>query len=334
MFSHTLPGLPAPVPAFAWPLGSTATILIAGGVLWALLLVFAKSTRAGTIALATTKEAMRQPVFSILLVLSILIICVNYYVPFFSLGEDTKMFIDCGLATILFSTLLLSIWTASISVAEEIEGKTAMTLLSKPITRRQFVVGKYVGITHAALIMIFATGLIFFVLTYFKFGYDQREAGRAQPDKYVLKEVSWLPEGRMMPWPEQERWNVAEKILPVLALIFMEVAVMTALSVAISTRLPMLVNLVSCFGIFVVGHLTPVLVASTLQAEILAPVRFMANLIATILPKLDNFNMSAAVAAGKEIPLSYLGVSTAYCAVYVAAAILLAFLMFEDRDLA
>jgi ABC-type transport system involved in multi-copper enzyme maturation permease subunit len=331
MFSSAFAGIPALASA---ALLSTSTILIAAGVLWALVLVFGKSTRAGTIALATTKEAMRQPVFSILLVLSILIICINYYVPFFSLGEDTKMFIDCGLATILFSTLLLSIWTASISVAEEIEGKTAMTLLSKPITRRQFVVGKYVGITHAALIMIFATGPTLVVLTYFKFGYDQREAGRTQPDKYTLSEVSWLPEGRLLPVPEEERLSVAVKILPVLALIFMEVSVMTALSVAISTRLPMLVNLVSCFGIFVVGHLTPVLVSSTLQSEILAPVRFMANFIATILPKLENFNMSAAVAAGKEIPLSYLGVSTVYCAVYVAAAILLAFLMFEDRDLA
>ena len=94
----------------------------------------------------------------------------------------------------------------------------------------------------------------------------------------------------------------------------------------------MLINLVSCFGIFVVSHLTPVLVATTFNE--LPPVKFMAQFFATILPKLENFNMSAAVATGKEIPLSYLGVSTVYCAVYVAAAILLAFLMFEDRDLA
>lgn len=332
MAHSIVPWVHAPTIALAWPLSSAATIVIATALLGALLVVFAHYTRAGTIARATTKEAIRQPVFPILLGLAVIVIGGNYYVPFFSLGEDTKMFIDCGLAIILFSTLLLSIWTASISVAEEIEGKTAMTLLSKPITRRQFIVGKYVGIAQAALLMVIAAGVVLFVLTYFKFGYDQRESGRTQPDKYVLTDVSWLPEGRMMPMPEEERWSVAVKILPALSLIFMEVAVMTALSVAISTRLPMLINLVACFGIFVVGHLTPVLVDSTFRE--IAPVRFMANLIATILPKLDNFNMSAAVATGKEIPLSYLGVSTVYCTAYVAAAILLAFLMFEDRDLA
>jgi ABC-type transport system involved in multi-copper enzyme maturation permease subunit len=313
-------------------LNSNAWIMIAVAVLIAALWGFDYLSRAGTIARATMKEAVRQPVFLILLALAVLVIGANYYVPFFSLGEDTKMFIDCGLAIILFSTLLLSVWTASMSVADEIEGKTAMTLLSKPITRRQFVVGKYIGITQAALLMIIVTGVVFFALTYFKFGYDQREAGREQPAEFVWSTVAWLPANLVWPFPEPERLSVASKILPALALIFMEVAVMAALSVAISTRLPMLVNLVACFGIFVVGHLTPVLVASTLQR--FPPVKFMAQFFATILPKLETFNMSAAVATGKEVPLSYLGVSTVYCAVYVAAAILLAFLMFEDRDLA
>ena len=182
--------------------------------------------------------------------------------------------------------------------------------------------------------MIVVAGLVFFVLTYFKFGYDARESGREQPEVYILTSVFWLPEGRLWPSLEPERLGVAVNILPALVLIFMEVAVMAAISVAISTRLPMLINLVGCFGIFVVGHLTPVLVESTKANEQLAPVRFMAQFFGTILPKLETFNMSAAVATGTEIPLSYLGMSTVYCAAYVSAAILLAFLMFEDRDLA
>lgn len=296
-------------------------------VITALLLVD-YLTRAGTIARATTKEALRQPIFLLLLALGILVIGANYYVPFFSLGEDTKMFIDCGLATVLICSLLLSVWTASISVADEIEGKTAMTLLSKPITRRQFVVGKYLGITQAALILILLIGTAFFVLTYYKFGYDAREAGREQPDAYV-----WTTLGSLnIPVPEPERLSVSLKILPALSLIFMEVAVMTAVSVAISTRLPMLMNMVTCFAIFVVSHLTPVLVASTFKG--LPPVRLMAQVLATVLPSLESFNMSAAVATGKDVPVDYLGLCAAYCAAYAAAAVLLGFIMFEDRDLA
>ncbi|REJ94184.1 MAG: ABC transporter permease [Planctomycetota bacterium] len=296
--------------------------------LFALLLLFDYLTRAGTIARATTKEAVRQPVFLLLSVLAILLIGANFYVPFFSLGEDTKMFIDCGLATILITALLLSVWTASMSVADEIEGKTAMTLLSKPITRRQFVFGKYVGIAQAALLLIIVAGAVFVVLTYFKFGYDRKESGQTPPDMYVTTEL-W---GREVPMPEAERLSVASKILPALTLIFMEVAVMTAVSVAISTRLPMLVNIVVCFTIFVIAHLTPVLVESTFAG--LPPVQLLAQLLATVLPNLESFNMSAAVATGVDIPLDYIGLSAAYSVVYIAAAVLLAFILFEDRDLA
>ena len=303
-------------------------ILLGAAVVIGVLLLLSYLTRAGTIARATTKEALRQPVFLLLLAVGVLVIGANYYVPFFSLGEDTKMFIDCGLATILICSLLLSVWTASMSVADEIEGKTAMTLLSKPITRRQFVVGKYLGITQSALVMILVMGAVFFVLTYFKFGYDQRESGKEQPQPWIWADVM----GMQMPTPEPERLSVASKILPALSLIFMEVAVMTAVSVAISTRLSMLMNLVTCFTIFVVGHLTPVLVASTFQT--LPPVRLLAQVAATVLPSLETFNMSAAVSTGKDIPLDYIGLSGVYALAYIGAAVLLGFIMFEDRDLA
>jgi ABC-type transport system involved in multi-copper enzyme maturation permease subunit len=306
---------------YRWILAGTAVLI-------GLFVLFDYLTRAGTISRATTKEALRQPVFLLLLALGILVIGANYYVPFFSLGEDTKMFIDCGLATILICSLLLSVWTASMSVADEIEGKTAMTLLSKPITRRQFVVGKYLGITQAALIMIIIVGVTFFVLTYFKFGYDQRESGKEQPQPWIWADVM----GMQLPTPEPERLSVASKILPALSLIFMEVAVMTAVSVAISTRLPMLMNIVTCFTIFVIGHLTPVLVESTFQG--LPPVQLLAQIFATVLPSLETFNMSAAVATGKDIPLDYIALSGVYCIAYAAAAVLLGFILFEDRDLA
>ena len=200
--------------------------------------------------------------------------------------------------------------------------------MSALITRRQFVIGKYLGITQAALLLILVVGTTFFVLTYFKFGYDAREAGKEQPDAFV-----WAKLGSMdVPVPEPEQLSVAAKILPALSLIFMEVAVMTAVSVAISTRLPMLMNIVTCFAIFVVSHLTPVLVASTFKD--LPPVRLMAQVFATVLPALEIFNMSAAVATGKDVPVAYLGLCAIYCLAYAAAAVLLGFIMFEDRDLA
>lgn len=270
-------------------------------------------TRTGSIARATTKEAVRQPIFLLLMAVGTLVMLANVYIPFFSLGDDTKMYIDCGLATILISSMLVAIWTASLSVAEEIEGKTAMTLLSKPITRREFILGKYLGIAQTTLWMVLYLGTVLISLIFLlKANLDAKEAAA------TVTSV--------------ERLSTALRVLPGLTLVFMEVAVMTAISVAISTRLPMLVNLTTCLAIFVIGHLTPVLVQSALKD--VPFVKFVAQLLATILPALDNYNMSAAIAMDRTIPPDYIGYNALYSLCYVTAIILLAFILFEDRDLA
>jgi ABC-type transport system involved in multi-copper enzyme maturation permease subunit len=303
-----------------------AAIAIAGGVAVVLFVLYDFLTRSGTIARATIKEAVRQPVFILLAIIGSLVIMANYWVPFFTLGDDTRVFIDCGLQTILISSLLLAVWTASISVADEIEGKTAMTLLSKPINRRQFVLGKYMGILQGALLLTVLLGTVLIAATYFKYGYDQKETG--QEVAAYLNWNGWIP--LLVP----ERFAAAAQILPALALIAFEVAAMTAVSVAISTRAPMLVNMVTCFAIFVIGHLTPVLVQSSFEGGALVFVQFVAQLLALVLPTLDHFNMSTAVSTGAVIPLEYLVTTGLYCLAYSAAAVLLAFILFEDRDLA
>src|SRR5205807_5050464 len=99
-----------------------------------------------TIALATAKEAIRQPAFFVLAFIAGASLICSIFVSYFTFGEDIKMYKDTGLTTISFASLLLALLTASSSVAEEIEGKTAITLLSKPITRRQFIMGTLLGI--------------------------------------------------------------------------------------------------------------------------------------------------------------------------------------------
>ncbi|QDT53937.1 ABC-2 family transporter protein [Caulifigura coniformis] len=306
---------------------SSNLILLAGlGVFAILLALFNYGTRAGTIARATWKECLRQPVFSILTAVGVLVVIANMIVPFFAMDDETKMFIDCGLSTILICCLLLAVWTASIAVAEEIEGKTAMTLLSKPINRRQFILGKYFGILQGVLTLLVVLGLVMYVSTYLKFGYDHKEQAKGALEYYVMAEGSSIPK------PEPQRLAAANAIIPGLTLILMEAALMAAVSVAISTRLPMLPNMITCFAIFVIGHLTPVLVAAGRFKLVF--VQFFANLVATLLPALDNLNMSPAISTGKTIPVQYVALNAVYTVAYVAAAILVAFLLFEDRDLA
>jgi len=291
-----------------WKLTLLAVIgVIAAGTL------FCYMTRAGIIARATTKEAVRQPLFSLLMAIALITLVMNTFLPFFSFGEDFKMLMDCGLATILICGLLLAVWTSSTSIADEIEGKTAMTLLSKPINRRQFIVGKYVGILVAVFWLLVPVMVCFLGLIYYKVGYDFRETAAPDPEMAYKLLVTF-------------------KAVPGLILIFCEISVLAALSVAISTRVPMVVNMVTCFTIFVVGHLTSLLVERNVKG--LEMVQFVARLIATGLPNLEHFNTQAAVATGTLVPPVYLASAALYAAAFSAAAILLAFILFEDRDLA
>jgi ABC-type transport system involved in multi-copper enzyme maturation permease subunit len=288
------------------------------------------SLRTGTIARGTLKEAVRQPAFVMTLSLTVLFLIALKYIPFFAGKEETKFYIECSLATILMSGMILGVWLASTSVADEIEGRTAMTLLSKPINRRQFVLGKYLGILQALLILVLVCGAMLYIFTYEKTGYDAREASTGRLEFVFWESVDWLP--FEIPRAVPQRWENAIRVIPGLTLIFMEIAVLTAISVAISTRVPMLVNVMSCLTIFVVGHLTTVLVQSALKGQVF--VTFVARLLSTVLPTLESFNMDAAIATGRTIPPEYIGWSAVYCAAYVSAAILLGFILFEDRDLA
>ncbi len=286
---------------------------IVGLLLLVGLIVFSYTTKAGIIARATTKEAVRQPVFLLCMALAIVILLVNTILPFYSLGEDVKMLKDCSLATILISGLLIAVWTASTSVADEIEGKTAMTLLSKPITRRQFVLGKYIGILQAVLWYMLPLVIVFLGCIYYKVAYDAKESSKELPEL-------------------AQRIAEVTQVVPGLVLLFMEIAVLSGISVAISTRVPMVVNLTTCFAIFVVGHLAGILVR--VGETRLEFVRFMSKLIATAMPGLDVFNISAAVATGDLVPPVYLGYAAIYCGCYCTATVLMAFILFEDRDLA
>ena len=112
----------------------------------------------------------------------------------------------------------------------------------------------------------------------------------------------------------------------------METVVLTAISVAISTRLAMMANLVICTSIYVLGHLVPILANSAVGKN--EYVRFVADVQAAVFPVLENFNISAGISTGHSVPAKYLVLAGSYCILYTAVAMLVALPLFEDRDLA
>src|SRR5204862_6171292 len=78
---------------------------------------------------------------------------VSIFVPYFTFGEDYLMVKQLGYDTIMLAAVLFGTLAASISISEEIEGRSAITVMSKPVSRRQFMLGKFAGIILAALFM-------------------------------------------------------------------------------------------------------------------------------------------------------------------------------------
>ncbi len=279
----------------------------------ALLLQQAVAPRVSAVALATFKNELAQPLFLVLMLLGGLAIVLFVFLPFNTFGEDIKLLKDCGITTIMLLAAFQGVWSASSSISEEIEGRTALTVLSKPIQRRSFIIGKFLGVFWLLFLMFVVLGAVELGAVAYKPIYDAREAS--------LSELTW-----------QQCHLEMISTLPGLAMAFMQAVVLSAISVALATRMPQLANLSICFAIYLVGNLTTSLVSSTQEGfEI---VRFVAQLVATIIPILEHFSMQAAIDSGNPITLSLLSGSLIYCLLYVLLAMFLALLLFEDRDLA
>jgi ABC-type transport system involved in multi-copper enzyme maturation permease subunit len=269
--------------------------------------------KVAAIALSTFKTEVSQPLFLLVTVIGMAFVVASIFIPYNTFGEDIKLYKESGLTLIRVLAIFTAIWAASKSVAEEIEGRTALTVLSKPVGRRQFIFGKFSGISLAIGLLFIVLGLWFVIWTAYKPIYDGRETSQ--------KVEEW-----------SQCFTEATFIIPAIFLCFLEVLVFVAISVSLSTRFGILPNFLICFAIYILGHLTPMMVQSDLVE--FAPVVTFSNLIAVIFPVLDHFDVRAAVNNNELVPPQYLGWAIVYTFLYGAIAMLLSLVLFEDRDLA
>lgn len=278
------------------------------------MLLEALAPKVSAVALATFKTEVSQPIFLILLLFGILFILGSIFIPYFSFGEDIKMYQDAGLTVIRVLGIFLAIWAASKSISEEIEGRTALTVLSKPIGRVQFVLGKFTGISMTVTLLIILLGLWFTIWLSYKPIYDTVETSE-----------------RIFDWRICFAYVVSN--FPALLLILMECLLFVSISVAISTRMGILPNFLFCFAIYVLGHLTASIVASK-QVGSIEQVVFIGQVISIIFPVLDHFDASTAIMTNSVVPVVYLLWAALYTLLYGTIMLLLSLVLFQDRDLA
>ncbi len=284
--------------------------------------------RGGAVALSAFKEGIRQPLFWLLLVTALVILLIMPFIPYFTFGEELKMVKEIGNDIIMLAAGLFGVLVASTSISEEIEGRTAITLMSKPVSRRQFLVGKFLGIGLSSGLMTGILSVVYMLVLWFEYWYEKKEA---LPSPFILPNNPLAFVGGL------EWWRLDVMLAaPGLILGFCQAMVFVAIAVALATRLPMVVNLVICLVVYFLGHLTPVL--THVSQTRLPLVRFMAQLFDTVLPALDYFNIGPALSRDTLPPfgrfVAYVGETTGYTILYAAIALLIGLLLFEDRDLA
>lgn len=309
--------------AYNWlvPLPYVVLGLVVGvALLWTAGQLLARfAPRVAAVAYATAKESWSQPLFFVVLALGFVLVWTAVFIPYSTFGDDIKVMKDTALMTVLVLSIVLAVASSSTSVADELEGRTALTVLSKPIGRRRFVLGKFLGVLTPVLIVYLVLGATLLAATSYKVKHEARELS--------------LPPPKVERFQEEMLYTV-----PAVVLAFFETIVMTSISVAVSMRLAMVPNLLICATVYVVGHMLPLIVQSGVGK--LPIVAFVGQLLSTILPVLEHFNIQAAVASGRDATLTlgdwltYLGWAGGYCLLYAAGMMLVALLLFEDRDLA
>ncbi|HEV3143158.1 MAG TPA: ABC transporter permease subunit [Gemmataceae bacterium] len=307
--------------------------------------------KGGAVALAAFREGIRQPMFWIIAMGAGVILLVGMVVPYFTFGDDFKLYKQICFDAAMAGALLFGVLAASMSIHDEIEGKTAVTLMSKPVTRRQFLLGKYLGILLAAWAL---TQLI---------GWSSNWFMMAQPRWNPLDEVS-------DPMVEQAQQSIGFHLTKLgsgdmfvflrgvsmwsgdalantlgLALSFGKVMVLLAIAATLATRLPMVANILITMVVFLFGHLAPVLTRVTVELKrdnpnnvALNMIGFLTKLFETLLPSLDSFSMGPAIIRDTPIDMIdfayYTGSVLVYALMYTSIALLFGLILFEDRDLA
>ena len=127
--------------------------------------------RLWSIAKNTFLQTIRQPIFGVLVLVTLAVVMLGFLLPGWSMSTkgkhqetDQKMMESQGLGTLLISGLLIASFSAAAAVSREIDDRTAQTVICKPVPRVTFVLGKFAGV-GAAVSMAFYLGMLLFLMT-------------------------------------------------------------------------------------------------------------------------------------------------------------------------
>jgi ABC-type transport system involved in multi-copper enzyme maturation permease subunit len=253
-----------------------------------------------SIAFNTFRENLRDKLLYNLLIFALLMIGSSVLLMRLTLGEYNRLILDIGLGSITFFGVLIAIFVGIGLVSKEIEKKTIYTIISKPVARYQFLLGKYAGLCLTLLVntTVMAVGLL--VVLYGMAALYSQDA----PLHYIL--------------------------LKALSMIYLEFMVVTAVALLFSTFTSATLSAIFTLAVYVIGHLTADLKTFSQKMDPLG--RGVLEGMYYFLPNLERFNLKGHVTHQIDVPASDLFLIAVYGMAYTTLLLMLASLIFQRRD--
>jgi hypothetical protein len=314
-----------------------------------------------TIAVNAFMELVRQPVFLLLMTVSVvfeIFLATPYY---FAFGDEPKLVKNSVLAVMLLAGLFGAVLSASASLAREIRSGTALAVLSKPVGRAQFLLAKFVGLALALTVLTYVNligallasrmafdaygGIDFVALSIFSGGlamgyllggFSNFFLRRPFVSDATVSVVAMLTigfviisffnnKGQSQAFAAGVDW----RLVPAGILVLFALWILAGLALACSTRLEMIPTLAICSALFLLGLMSQYLFAEKAKAG-----SWLASVLYSVTPNWQLFWLADALDTGKTLYYwGYVGKALGYAVCYIGAALAVAVMLFEDREL-
>lgn len=247
-----------------------------------------------SISLNTFRETLREKLLYNLLIFALLMIGSSILLSRLTLGDANRLILDLGLASINLFGVIIALFVGIGLVSKEIDKKTIYTIVSKPVPRYEFLLGKYLGLCITLLVntIVMVGGLL------------------------VVLRVMNVP--------------IEIVLFKSLLLIFMELVVVTAVALLFSTFTSATLSAIFSLAVYVIGHLSSDL--KTLGEKLDAMSRAVLNVLYYLMPNLERFNLKGHVIHRLDVGMADMALIMCYGLAYTALLLITAVVIFQRRD--
>jgi len=260
------------------------------------------------IALSVFRESVRDKVLYNLVAFAILLMGASVLIGQITAGQDVKIIKDLGLAaTSIFGTFI-AIFIGIGLVSKEVERRSIYALLVKPITRTQFILGKYAGLALTLFVNVACMSLALF----------------------AVLGVLWAGASPAL----RQSWEAPAldpHLLLAIGMIYLQLLVITAIAILFSTYSSALLSAAFTFGLTIAGHFS-VDLRNFDQVSDAPAVVVITRALYYILPNFSTFDVKSRVVHGVAIAPAEVGLAVAYAALYIGVLLTAAVVVFSRRD--